>query len=777
MAYKYIVFDIENPERAGTFEWIGPPSENPALQSSGQLGELCGEQRAAGVGQPIPIVFARRVGDRGGVMIAPAATDARFEEADTILLRMNVSFHLILGDGPMGGVQVRDVYQCGCRVGEFTQTYNRRAGDWRPGNVLQDNSILTIYSYSKPPYPTLYCGSVGTCKGISTFSWSRTFAPQDKDWRRQIVIFIREGRTVTRLADDVEGPSSNFADLYKLSLESLTKVPADMIDTARLQTAALFLDAQELYCDINITQSQSLGDFVGKNAPYFLLRETKVAGKRGLRPLLPIDGSYAIRTDPIPWEFEFTEDFIIPGSIEITHTPLEERKPKLLVALWRQQDDQSFGVIRSAEVGYQIDRDSGIVEQHDMSAFCTHEIHAVRAMAYKKAFRKWSSHTIAWACRPEVYSQILEEGDIVRVTFQRNASDGSVSTHDYLYTIEQINKSVTGEVMFVGSHFPVDAEGRSLIALTVMGAETQGEAYEVIQTGQVCDDGPIVGGGGSPRNGDSSVPAEVFQEIETGEPPGPPSLPPVEVEEGEPPILPPASDEQPPPAPQPVLPPVPSPPGGSPSDPPPPEPPPGGYPPPPTPPAPIPTPPDDPVDPCEPECYTNTFYDLTECPAAYTKVGSFTKGNPGTDEFEFGVYCEACYPPDDPSCPPLGETGYWRYVLTSSTGCATSGLTGSAAATSTTSIWFTVNASNQYIWGWDSVAPNTWTSPPEFTSGSGSGVLNASGSQEVLSCPPGAVVNEDIAWLARYDVVNGVASGSPTYVPAALSIDLSLIHI
>ena len=478
--------------------------------------------------------------------------------------------------------------------------------------MLQDSSLLALFSYRKPPYPPLYCGSVGTCEGISTFSWTRRFAAEDKDWRRQIVIFIREGRTVTRLADDVEGPSSNFADLYKLSLESLTKVPADMIDTARLQTAALFLDAQELYCDINIRQSQSLGDFVGKNAPYFLLRETKVAGKRGLRPLLPIDGSYAIRTDPIPWEFEFTEDFIIPGSIEITHTPLEERKPKLLVALWRQQDDQSFGVIRSAEVGYQIDRDSGIVEQHDMSAFCTHEIHAVRAMAYKKAFRKWSSHTIAWACRPEVYNQILEEGDIVRLTFQRNASDGSVSTHDYLYTIEQINKSVTGEVLFVGSHFPVDAEGRSLIALTVMGAETQGEAYEVIQTGQVCDDGPIGGGGGgggeeTPRVVDTSVPDEVGQEIETGEPPGPPSLPPVEVEEGEPPILPPASDEQPPPAPQPVLPPVPRPIGTSPSDPPPPEPPPGGYAPPSPAPDPQPTEADDPVDPCEPICTSGSI--------------------------------------------------------------------------------------------------------------------------------------------------------------------------
>jgi hypothetical protein len=624
---------------------------------------MCGEQRVAAIGQPIPIVFARRVGDRGGVMIAPAATDARFEDTGEVTLSMDVSYHLILGDGPMGGVQVRDVYQCGCRVGEFTQTYNRRAGDWRPGNLLSESGLLALFSSSKPPYPPIYCGSVGTCKGISTFSWTRAFLAQDKDWRRQILIFVREGRTVTRLADDVEGPSSNFADLYKLSLESLTKVPADMIDTARLQTAALFLDAQELYCDINITQSQSLGDFVGKNAPYFLLRETKVAGKRGLRPLLPIDGSYAIRTDPIPWEFEFTEDFIIPGSIEITHTPLEERKPKLLVALWRQQDDQSFGVIRSAEVGYQIDRDSGIVEQHDMSAFCTHEIHAVRAMAYKKAFRKWSSHTIAWACRPEVYNQILEEGDIVRVTFQRNASDGSVSTHDYLYTIEQINKSVTGEVLFVGSHFPVDAEGRSLIALTVMGAETQGEAYEVIQTGQVCDDGPI--GGGPSRVVDTSVPDEVGQEIETGEPPGPPSLPPVEVEEGEPLILPPASDEQPPPAPQPVLPPVPPPPGGSPGDPPPPQPPPDGYPPPPVPPAPIPTPPDDPDDPCEPVCTQFSIIgDIGDpaptCPAGTTQVGIVTAHFPDGDAST--VICEDCELPEE--CLEYG----WLFLLGEATG-------------------------------------------------------------------------------------------------------------
>ena len=415
------------------------------------------------------------------------------------------------------------------------------------------------------------------------------------------------------------------------------------------------------------------------------------------------------------------------------YTPLEQRKPKLMLAMWRQQPDDTFGVNRTAEVGYAVDRSSNNVEQHDLSTFCTHELHAVRAMAYRRARQKWSTHTIAWTCRPEVYNRILEEGDIVRVTFQRNASDGSTTTHDYLYELDQIEKTSTGEIVFQATHFPIDAEGRSLVALTVAQAETQGVGYEDnIRTGIDCDENSST---------DTSVPAGVGQIIDTGDPAEQPLL--TEFSE----------DEEP----SPELPP-------------------GGSPPPLTPPAPIPTPPDDPEDPCEPECtHFSLIGEIGEpaptCPDGTVQVGIVTAHYPEGDVSD--VICGDCQPPDDPSCAPIGETGYWRYVLTSSTGCATSGLTGSAAATSTTSIWFSVNASNQYIWGWDSVEPNTWPAPPfpQYTSGSGSGVLNASGSSTVLYCPSGSVaVNDDIAWLARYDVVNGAASGSPTYAPLSLRI-------
>jgi hypothetical protein len=263
-----------------------------------------------------------------------------------------------------------------------------------------------------------------------------------------------------------------------------------------------------------------------------------------------------------------------------------------------------------------------------MSLFCTHELHAVRAMAYKRARQKWSTHTISWACRPEVYNRILEEGDIVRVTYERNASDGSTTTHDYLYELDQIEKTSTGEIVFQATHFPVDADGRSLVALTVVQAEAQGHDYaDDIRTGIDCDDNSST---------DTSVPAEVFQAVAPGDPPNPPPPPP-------------------------PLPPVPPPPGGSPGDPPPPEPPPGGYPPPPVPPEPIPTPPDDPFDPCEFICFQNAYYDMTVCPAGTTLVGPFTKGEPGTDEFEFGVICQTCRLPEN--CEPP-TTGFYDFIYT-----------------------------------------------------------------------------------------------------------------
>ena len=69
------------------------------------------QQRAAVIGEPVPIVFCRRENGSGGVLISPPATECRFENDDAN--NLTASYHLVLSEGRIGSIQVRDVFQIG----------------------------------------------------------------------------------------------------------------------------------------------------------------------------------------------------------------------------------------------------------------------------------------------------------------------------------------------------------------------------------------------------------------------------------------------------------------------------------------------------------------------------------------------------------------------------------------------------------------------------------------------------------------------------------------
>lgn len=102
--------------------------------------QLDGDQRSAVLGEPIPVVFCRRdeANGSGGVLVAPAATEARF--TNDASNAVTAYYHLVVSEGQIGSIQVRDVLQGPCRRGSHSQTYNRRAGTWTPGNFIQDRN-------------------------------------------------------------------------------------------------------------------------------------------------------------------------------------------------------------------------------------------------------------------------------------------------------------------------------------------------------------------------------------------------------------------------------------------------------------------------------------------------------------------------------------------------------------------------------------------------------------------------------------------------------------
>ncbi len=477
---------------------INAPADATAAQGTT---ELDSPQRFAQIGEPVPIVFARFRNSKGGILISPGATEARFENDASN--NVTAYYMLVLSEGQLDSIPVKDVFQRACRVGAHTQTYNRRAGTWAPGNFLVQRAGKDL------PEAPFFCGTVGSYPGISTLSFNVTIPDGFDQYNRQVHLFIRGGMAVTRIYDSVTGPSDNFADLVKWLLVNTSRVPAAMIDNTALLAAATFLEVNGFTCNLEIRESTNYSDLAARLAPYFLLAESSAGGKRGLRPLLPVTGAGAIKTTAITAEYTFTEDTVLPGTLEINYLSLADRQPFVVQVIWRQQLESDIGIIRTAEVRYSGTAETGPYESHDLSTFCTSEDHAVKVGAYILAKRLYTTHTIRFAARPQEHNTLISAGDIIRVQLARDNTTYANSVHDYLYQVERITKTLAGDVSYEATHFPIDDQGRSLIALDVAAAVGTGIILPSGRTGVSCDVN---------SSSDNTIPAETFTAADGDDP-------------------------------------------------------------------------------------------------------------------------------------------------------------------------------------------------------------------------------------------------------------------
>jgi len=477
---------------------IGGPAAYEAARGGG---ELDSQQRFVEIGEPVPIVFARFRNSKGGILISPGATEARFENDASN--SVTAYYHLVVSEGQVDSIPVKDVFQRACRVGSHTQTYNRRAGTWIPANALVQRAGKDL------PVAPYYCGTIGAYPGMSTLSFNVTIPDGFDQYNRQVHLFIRGGLRVTRLHDSVVGPSDNFADLARWLLQNTARVPAAIIDTTALTGAAAFLEANGFTCNCYIKESTNYSDLIAKWAPYFLLCESNSNGKRGLRPVLPVTAAGAIDTGSIDPSYLFTEAMIAPGSVQIDYLSYADRQPFVAQVIWRQQIESGIGIIRTAEVRYTGTAASGPYETHDLSEFCTSETHAVKVGAYILAKRSYTTHTIRFSARPEAHNQILTPGDIVRVELQRLATNYAPTTLNNLYQIERITETLAGDVTYEATHFPVDGSNRSLVALDVAGAVGTGVLLTDNRTGVTCDVN---------SSSDNTIPAETYTEVDYDDP-------------------------------------------------------------------------------------------------------------------------------------------------------------------------------------------------------------------------------------------------------------------
>jgi hypothetical protein len=470
---------------------LKPPLDKKAAEGN-SASNLDTQQKAIELGQPVPIVFGKYVDeagteeDHGGVFISPGATKARYENGFAIdgtsyPTGLQVTMNMVLSQGELGQIQVQDVYQRACKKGIAVVYYGANAGAlYAPGNYVTYPALWTCPNY---------CGTNdGTYEDMTTLWYRNTYFEGDDTWNRQVHVFVRNGIKVPRLIEGTNDSSNNMLDLAIYLIRETSRVPELLIDTTAMTLAANFTATNKFYWDGVITESSNLEDWMQRMAGFFLLRVSDKNGKKGFRSRLPINGNYTINTGVISWVYGFTEEHLLPDGFQIEYIPLSERKSICAQMIWRQQPPNDIGFIRTTEVRIDGEGVDGPYEQFDMSQFCTWEDHAVKVGAYEVARRKYVTHSLRIKVKPDSFNTTLVLGDIVRVQLRRETDPGLVTFHDYLYEVEKINKTVSGVVELDLMHFPIDSQGRSILALYVAGAEGTGYLYDVGRNDYTCDD-------------------------------------------------------------------------------------------------------------------------------------------------------------------------------------------------------------------------------------------------------------------------------------------------
>lgn len=473
---------------AARLEAAAPPTPVPPAQL------LAGPQQAMAIGQPIPIVFARRRDGRGGVLHFPPATEAAFEASPSGFW---AAYHCVLGQGQMASVAMWQVRQGPCRVGTFSQSHGHRAGPWEPGNRAQPQS-----TYELPDLPA-QCGGGGDYRGLSTIEFSNSFPPGGQAWSRAWNVFIESGMVIERgrILDDVVGPSDNIADLWLFWRQQNKRTPDEMIDFPSLLTAAKFIDNYDLRCNAVFSVET---DFVNDVLPWFLLQERTVGGKLTLVPMVRTDEDGLVSEVPTNPDWVLTDDEVIM-SMSLESPEFKTTADQPLIVTWRQQAteldvpfNRTLFVTSTGNglVGAELEPSLDVI---DLSAWCDDELHAARIGAFYHAKKIQQRFFGTLTLRPGSHTGDLLKGQIIQVQMTIRAD----SEPDYVYyeffIVENVSYAPDGGETVAIAHWPVDGGGRGLLDLAFLRAQAPGEVLPHPPVGD-CD---IPG-----RAQDETVPAE-----------------------------------------------------------------------------------------------------------------------------------------------------------------------------------------------------------------------------------------------------------------------------
>ena len=303
---------------------------------------------------------------------------------------------------------------------------------------------------------------------------------------RQICLYYENGVNVDLYSGGlvagqyVVGPSNQFVDFAMLLFTQLKRANGSAtfdiampIDVTNMQNLATFANQYGLHFNGMLEQSVNVIDYISSTAPFFLLSFISSGGQYQLQPLLPLNGSYAIKTTSITPVIVFDEDNILPGSYSKVYFNLDERRNVRVSLLWREADPLIIGIQRTTSIRYTTTVSDAPIVQYDMTDFCTSAGHATMYGKYELARRKYSTHSIS--LQTPLLTTALKPTDIIKVQRQRTNSQGNNRTEIDHYQVTDIKHETFGITSITAEHFPLDVNDVSVISDEILNG-----SFEVI---------------------------------------------------------------------------------------------------------------------------------------------------------------------------------------------------------------------------------------------------------------------------------------------------------
>jgi hypothetical protein len=246
---------------------------------------------------------------------------------------------------------------------------------------------------------------------------------------RQIQVYLKNGISLTRLEDDVYGPTNNFADVAYYCLTQpgraiAQEISEKLIDKAEFVRTARYIKNNPMRFDGAITTQVNLRSYLTQIAPLFLCSFVIKNGRFALVPALPTNGANEI-TSSVPITQIFSDGNIVDGSFELEYLDQNEREDFRAVMKYRTMRPNGMPVEESMMVRFNEPGYPGKQEVFDMTSFCTRRSHAFIVARYLLSIRRRVDHVVRFTTTPSNLG--LAPGQYIRV-------ETAVSPYDVLYT-------------------------------------------------------------------------------------------------------------------------------------------------------------------------------------------------------------------------------------------------------------------------------------------------------------------------------------------------------